>query len=140
MFIKKVFKDPKKLKYLEIMYQNAIYICIFWYSKICWFPMKKFWCRHNLRGVPRDSYNFWVFFRSDIIVPSFIFVGYAWQVLGGRGGGRHFEQFSIREQPRKGPSWIGLQRDSSTVFSCEYYTIFKNTYLKHICQWPLLYF
>ena len=28
IFIKTVFKDSKKLKELEIMYQNAIYICI----------------------------------------------------------------------------------------------------------------
>ena len=28
MFIKKIFKDQEKLKELEIMYQNAIYICI----------------------------------------------------------------------------------------------------------------
>ena len=28
IFIKTTFKDSKKLKELEIMYQNAIYICI----------------------------------------------------------------------------------------------------------------
>ena len=28
IFIKKIFKDSKNLKELEIMYQNAIYICI----------------------------------------------------------------------------------------------------------------
>ena len=33
------------------MYQNAIYICILWCSKIWWFLMKKFWCQHNSRGV-----------------------------------------------------------------------------------------
>ena len=37
---KKSMKNQKKLKDLEIMYQNTIYICIFWYRKICWFPMK----------------------------------------------------------------------------------------------------
>ena len=35
MFIKKTFKDSKKLKELEIMYSNAIYISISRYSKIC---------------------------------------------------------------------------------------------------------
>ena len=35
MFIKTILKTPKKLKELEIMYQNPIYICISWYSKIC---------------------------------------------------------------------------------------------------------
>ena len=29
-----------KLNELEITYQNTIYICIFWYSKTCWFAMK----------------------------------------------------------------------------------------------------
>ena len=29
IFIKTIFKDTKKLKGLEIMYQNAAYICIF---------------------------------------------------------------------------------------------------------------
>ena len=44
MFIKKNLKTQEKLKefmYLEIMYQNAIYICISWYNKICWFTVKK---------------------------------------------------------------------------------------------------
>ena len=35
MFIKAIFKDQRKVKKIEIMYQNAIYICISWYSKIC---------------------------------------------------------------------------------------------------------
>ena len=35
MFIKPIFKDQRKVKKIEIMYQNAIYICISWYSKIC---------------------------------------------------------------------------------------------------------
>lgn len=33
-FIKTKFKDPNKLKELVVMYQNEIYICIPWYSKI----------------------------------------------------------------------------------------------------------
>ena len=28
------------MKELEIIYQNAAYICISWYSKICRFPVK----------------------------------------------------------------------------------------------------
>ena len=34
-------KTEKKLKELEIMCQNAVYICFSWYSKICWLPVKK---------------------------------------------------------------------------------------------------
>ena len=33
--IKKPLKTQKRLKELEIMCSNAIYICISWYSKIC---------------------------------------------------------------------------------------------------------
>ena len=43
MFIKKIFKDWKKLKELEIMYSNAIYISISRCSKICLFFVKKCW-------------------------------------------------------------------------------------------------
>ena len=43
------------------MYKNVTYICVFWYSKICRFSMKKCWCHQNSRGVSRDSYIFWVF-------------------------------------------------------------------------------
>ena len=42
MFIKKILqKTQKKLKELEIMYQNANYICIFWY--IFWFSAAFHW-------------------------------------------------------------------------------------------------
>ena len=40
IFIKTIFKDSKKLKELEIIYQNVIYICISWYIQICWFAVK----------------------------------------------------------------------------------------------------
>ena len=43
------------------MYQNAIYICISWYSKICWF--QKMLMSAERSGVTRDSYIFWNFFR-----------------------------------------------------------------------------
>ena len=40
MLTKKIFKNSKKVKRSVF----SIYICIFWYSKICWFPIKKCWC------------------------------------------------------------------------------------------------
>ena len=55
-------KIQEKLKELEIMYQNAIYICVSWYNKICWFPAKKYWCQQNSEAVSRDSYIFWILF------------------------------------------------------------------------------
>ena len=48
---------------LEIIYENVIYICIFWYSKICWFPVEKAWYQQKSRGVSHDSYIFWIVFR-----------------------------------------------------------------------------
>ena len=63
------------------MYQIAIYICISWYSKICWFLVKKCWYQKNSRGVSRDSYNFLTFFKLGITVPGSIIVGYVWQIL-----------------------------------------------------------
>ena len=59
MFMNNIFLDSKKLKELEITYQNTVYICISRYSKICWFPVKKYWCQQNSRGVSHDSYIFW---------------------------------------------------------------------------------
>ena len=41
MLIRKTFKESKKkLKELQIMYENAIYIWIFWCRKIWWFSIK----------------------------------------------------------------------------------------------------
>ena len=40
MFIKTTLKNQEKFEELEIMYLNGIYICISWYRKICWFPVK----------------------------------------------------------------------------------------------------
>ena len=59
--LKKPLKNQKKLKELEIKCSNAIYICISWYSKICWFSVKKY-CQQNSSGVSRDLYIFWIFF------------------------------------------------------------------------------
>ena len=61
--------------------------------------MKKCWCQKNSSVVPRNLYIFWIFFRSVITLPSFFIVGYVWQILARK---------AIREQLRKGPSWIGL--------------------------------
>ena len=87
------------------MHQNAIYICISWYSKTCWFPGKKFWYQQNSRVMSRDSYIFGIFFSEGITVPSFIIVEYVWQILGSVG---FLASAPIREQPQKIPSWIGL--------------------------------
>ena len=111
--LKQSLKTQKKLKGLGIMYQNATYICFSWYSKICWFPLKKCWCQQNSRSVSRDSHNFWIFLRLGITVPSFIILGYVWQILG-RGTFLPIQPY-IFEQPRKGLSWIGLRQKISHI-------------------------
>ena len=80
--LRKYLKTEEKLKEFELMHQNAIYICISWYNKICWSPVKKCWCQQKSGGVSRDSYNFLIFFREGITVPSFIILRYLWQILG----------------------------------------------------------
>ena len=82
MFIIVIFNDSQEtLKESEIMYYNAIYICIFWYNKSCWFSVKKCWCQQNLRGVLRNLNIFWIFFIQGTAVLSFIIVKYGWQLL-----------------------------------------------------------
>ena len=64
------------------MYQNPIYMCISWCSKICWFPMKICWCQQNSRDVSRGLYIFWIFLKQGISVPSFIIAEYVRRILG----------------------------------------------------------
>ena len=56
-FIKKIFKVSEKVKrirnYVSI-YKSAIYVCISWYNKICWFLVKKCWCQQNSGAVSGD--------------------------------------------------------------------------------------
>ena len=58
MFIKQSLNTHEKLEELEIKYLNGMYICISWYSKIGWFPVKKRWCQQNSRGASCDSIVF----------------------------------------------------------------------------------
>ena len=90
------------------MYQNAIYICSSWYSKFCWFPVKKCRCQQNSMGVSHDSYIFWVFFTEGITA-KFHHCGIC--VTHFREGCFLSQPPSsphICEQPQKSPSWIGL--------------------------------
>ena len=84
-FTKKIFKDSRKAKRIRNYVLKSIYICISWHNKICWFPVKKRWCQQKSWYVSRYSYIFWIFFRQGVTMPSFIIVGYVWQILG-RGG------------------------------------------------------
>ena len=67
MSVKTTFTVAKKIKRIRnCLYSNAIYICISWYSKSCWFPVRKCWFQQNSWGVSHDLYIFWIFFRYQI--------------------------------------------------------------------------
>ena len=105
IFIKTILKDTTKVKKLEIIYQTAIYICISWYNKICWFLVKKCWCQQNSICMSHDSYIFWIIFRWDTNVPWLIIVGYAWKILESGA----FLPLPIHEELWIDPSWIELK-------------------------------
>ena len=100
IFVKTIFKDLKKLKESEIMYRNAIYIC-----KICWFLVKKCLCQQNSEERVTWFTSFLDLLLLIITVPSFIIVGYVWQILGRW----PFCPQPHPVQPQKVPSWIGLR-------------------------------
>ena len=120
------------------MYQNAIFICISWYSKICRFPMKKCWCQQNSRVASRDSYIFSIVLGWGITVPSFIIAGYVWQIVG-RGGG-----FLVPPHAWAAPKKSILNRfkkeTPTQVISWEFCKISKNTFLQNISGRLLLTF
>ena len=64
MFIKAVLEDSKKLKALQNTYQNAIYMCISSYSKICCFPRKTDVSRNQ-----RVCHLIQMFLRSSLVLP-----------------------------------------------------------------------
>ena len=107
-----------KLKELEIMYQNTVYICISWYSKICWSPVKKCWCQQNLRGVSLDSYIFCIFFCAKFHHCNICAT-----------------EFRDREHHQESPSWIGLKKKSRlTLNNRQKLLVFSNlNFLKWIC-------
>ena len=102
------------------MYQNAICIYISWYSKSCWFPMKKCWCQQNSWSVSRDLYIFVIFFRSGKTVLSY----HCWVCAAYFRTGWPFLASSICEPPLKRPSWGELKwpaclvQMNCNIFSC----------------------
>ena len=42
----------------------------------------QWWCQQNSRGEARDLYIFLFLFMEGIALPSFIILGYVWQILG----------------------------------------------------------
>ena len=91
------------------MYQNTIYISI---SSV-FLDIAKFtdfrWKNADVsrtQGLCQVIHIFCIFFGEGITAPSFIIVGYVWQILGRAG---LFGPPPIREQRRKSPSWIGLR-------------------------------
>ena len=115
IFIKTTLKDLRKIRRIRNYVSKWIYICISWYSKICWFPEKKCWCQQNPSCVSCDSYSFWNFFRYK----SANFHHCRICVTDFREGGG-FLALPIREQPQKSPTWIGLKQKSNiAILKCQ---------------------
>ena len=70
MFIKQPLKTQKKLKKWEIMYQNAIYNCIFDLTEVADVSRALEACHVN-----------YIFLGSSLRVPSFIITEYVWHIL-----------------------------------------------------------
>ena len=79
--------------------------------------MKKCWCQQNSRDVSSDLYIFWVFPRYGITAPSFIIVGYMWQILGR--GAKKIPPPPIHKQSRRSPSWIELTISRAPIPICQ---------------------
>ena len=94
------------------MYRNAVYICISWHSKICWFPLKKCWYQQISKVVSCNSYFFIP--KEVIAVPSFIISWYVWQIIG---MGAFLPLLPWASM--KGPYWIGLR----LIFSCFWFLV-----------------
>ena len=96
VIIKTIIKDSKKVKIQTI----SVFLDITKFADFRW--QNASWLLQS-----RDLHIFWIFLRYVITAPSFIIVGYVWQILG-RGVDLFGLPTPIREQPRKSLSWIGL--------------------------------
>ena len=112
IFIKAIFRDSKKLKRIRN------YVCISWYNKTCWFPVKECLCQQNSRSVSRDlyifdfrqvRYNCVTFHHCRICVTDFREEGIF----------AHPHPL-ICEQSKKGPSWIRLMALPTNCFQQSY--------------------
>ena len=80
--LKQPIKFKRKSNKLEIIYENAIYICIFSYSKICWFLVKSLMIPAKLKKSVTWFAYFLDFYWVKYKLASFIVVEYVWQILG----------------------------------------------------------
>ena len=102
MFIKTTFNDSKKVKPIgNYALKRNLYLYFLIKQKLL-ISVKKYWRQQNSKGVSRDLYIFWSFFRQVMTVPSFMNVGYEWDILG-----KWAFLPPIREQAWKVPSLIG---------------------------------
>ena len=62
-FIKTIFKDSRKVKIISnYLSECNLYLYFLILSNLLIFGEKNAGCKQNSRGVPRDSYIFWIFF------------------------------------------------------------------------------
>ena len=111
MFIKKIFKYSKIIKRISNYIPKSNLYLYFSIKQILPISGEKCSCQQKSTGVSLDSYIFWIFFRQGLTVSSLIIAEYVRQILG-----RGLFGFPICEQPRKGPSWLGLNLSSVKSF------------------------
>ena len=80
------------IEMLELLCNHVWKLCIKMQSISVIFNITKvayFWLKNvdtsRTKGVCHLIFIFWIFFTWGMTVPSFIFVGYVWQILGRRG-------------------------------------------------------
>ena len=80
MFIKITFKDSKKVKQnRKYILKCNLYLYFLNITKVTDFRWKNADVTRT-QGVRHMIYMFFIFFRKSITVPSFIIVGYVWQI------------------------------------------------------------
>ena len=118
-FIRKIFKYLKKVKRSrnnESKYNQYLYFLI---QQNLLISSEKMLMSAGLKGCVTWFIFFWVFFRWGTSVPSFIILGYVWQILG-RGEGEGFASHPSVSSPEKANQfWIGLICLSSRRHSSE---------------------
>ena len=60
------------------MQSISVFLDIAKFADLLW----RMLCQQNSKGVSCDSHMFWILFRYVITVPSFMIIGYVWQILG----------------------------------------------------------
>ena len=116
------------------MYQNIIYICISWCSKICWFPMKNVDFSRN----QEVCHVIHVFFASSLAKRYNCAKFHHFRICVTEFREGAFLLPSIHEQSRKSPFWIGLKLAWFNIGKKFFHKLDKYTYIWRSKAWAVL--